>query len=158
MIYSKINSCKMGTGRVLLCCILIITTLITFSSCTTTESSYVRVGSYDEGSQSRIIKIILKNGIVINCEDKRVRIENNYDMTSSFIISTTDITNAGVINWKEQRIQGRDIQRILIEEEKTDATKTILIITGIVIIATIVFFVLAAIGFGDAMNAMTKKF
>ena len=158
MIYSIINSCKMRTGRILLSCLLIITTLITFSSCTTTESSYVRAGSYDEGSQSRIIKIILKNGIVINCEDKHVKIEDNYDMTSSFVISTAEITNGGVINWKEQRIPGTDIQRILIEEEKTDATKSILIISGIVIVAAIVFFVLVAVGFSDSMNAMTKKF
>lgn len=156
MIYLRINSCKIRTGRILLCYILI--TLISFSSCTTTESSYVRAGSYVEGSQSRIIKIILKNGIEINCEDKRVRIENKYDMTSSFVISTADITNVGVINWKEQRIPGTDIQRILIEEEKTDATKSILIISGIVIVAAIVFFVLVAVGFSDSMNAMTKKF
>ena len=156
MIYLRINSCKIRTGRILLCYILI--TLITFSSCTTTESSYVRAGSFDEGSQSRIIKIILKNGIEINCEDKRVRIENNYDISSSYVISTADVTNTGVINWKEQRIQGRDIQRILIEEEKADATKTILIVSGIVVVAAIVIFVLAAMGFGDAVNAMIKKY
>jgi len=153
MIYSKINSCRMKTGRILLCCILIFTTLISFNSCTTTESSYVRAGSYDEGTQSRIIKIILKNGIIINCEDKRVRIEDNYDMTASFVISTADITNGGVINWKEQRIPGTDIQRILIEEEKADATKTILIVSGLVIVAVVVLLVLAGIGFGDILKS-----
>ena len=158
MIYAKINSCKMRSERVLLCCILIITTMITFSSCTTTETSVVTNDRFDRESQTKIIKIILKNGIVINCEDKRVRFENNYDMTGSFVISTADITNDGVINWKEQVIPVTDIQRILIEEENTDATKTILIVSGIVVVAAILIFVLAAMGFGDAMNAMIKKY
>ena len=153
MIYLKINSYRMRTGRILLCCILVFTTLISFSSCTTTESSYLSAGTYNEGSQSKIIKIILKNGIVINCEDKRVRFENNNDMTASFVISTADITNGGVINWKEQRIPGTDIQRILIEEEKADATKTLLVVSGIVIVAVVVLLVLAGIGFGDILKS-----
>ena len=158
MIYSKINSCKMRTERVLLCCILIITTMITFSSCTTTETSVVTNDRFDRESQAKIIKIILKNGIVINCEDKIVRFENNYDMSGDFIISTADTMNAGTVNWKDQRISGTDIQKIFIEEENIDATKVILIASGILVLAAVVFLVLIGIGLGDAADAMTKKF
>ena len=158
MIYAKINSCKMRSERVMLCCILIITTMITFSNCTTTETSVVTNDRFDRESQAKIIKIILKNGIVINCEDKIVRFENNYDMSGDFIISSADTLKAGTVNWKDQRISGTDIQKILIQEENVNTTKTILIVSGLLVLAAVVFLVLIGIGLGDAANAMTKKF
>ncbi len=156
MIYKIINSAKMRFKRVLLCCILIITTLITFSSCTTTEHTFVRAGSYDNESGSKIIRIILKNGTVINCEDKIVRFENNYDMSQDFIISAADTLKAGTINWKEQRISGTDVQKIYIEEENVDATKTVLILSGVIVLAAAVYYLLFALTFGSMVSSISK--
>lgn len=152
MIYARINSAKMRCKRILLSCILIITTLITFSSCTTTESSYVTIGSYDQGSQAKILKIILKNGIEINCQDKLVRFEDIYDQGGAIIISFGDTLKSGAINWKEQRIPETNIYKIFIEEDKVNATKTILIVSGVVLVAALIFIVLAGIGFGEIMH------
>lgn len=157
MIYAIINSAKMRYKRILLSCILIITTLMTFSSCTTAESSFVSTGSFEQGSQAKILKIILKNGIEINCQDKLVRYEDKYDPVGVFIISVGDTLKSGAINWKEQRIPGINIYKIFIEEDKVNATKTILIVSGVVVVAAVIFIVLAGIGFGDMMRTVFNK-
>lgn len=158
MICSKINSCKMKTERVLLSCILIITTLIPFSSCTTAESSYVNSVKPGQESSVRILKIILKNGIVINCKDKVVGIENNYDKGSEYIISTADTISSGAVNWKEQRLSESAIQKIYIEEDNVDATKTVIVVSRVVIVSVLFLLVLGALCMVDIFKSSKNVF
>lgn len=157
MIFAIINSAKMKYKRILLSCILIITTMVTFSSCTTTESSFLSTGSLEQGSQAKILKIVLMNGLEINCQGKLVRYEAINDKDGVFIISVGDTLKSGAINWKEQRIPEMNIYKIFIEEDKVNATKTILIVSGVVVVAAVIFIVLAGIGFGDIMHSGFKK-
>lgn len=158
MICSKINSCKMKTERVLLSCILIITTLIPLSSCTTAESSYVNSVKPGKESSVRVLKIILKNGVVINCKDKIVRIENNYDTGRDFIISTADTIGSGTVNWNEQRFPELAIQKIYIEEDNVDATKTVIVVSGVVIVSVLFLLVLGALGMVDIFKSSKNVF
>lgn len=135
MIYKIINSEKIRIQRAILSCLLIITTLITFSGCMTTEMFYISPESVNYGNQGEITKIQLKNGTSIDCENKTIKFERDSNSVGYIVIVThsADTVKKGnklYIQSKEQRITASDILKIHLKKTDVNGGLTALAIVG----------------------------
>lgn len=140
--------------RVAIICFLIISFIVTINSCSTTEMAYVSRNSLNSGYTGEINKIVLKNGIAINCKGKLIKFEGGSDSTGFVVLSTADTVRSGnnsfSIRWNEQRMANTEIQKIYMEKTESDTTKTVLVILGIAAGAALAYFIALVIAINGA--------
>jgi len=127
-----------------------------YSGCTTTGLYSVPPGDLKTGSTAEIKKIELKNGTVIDCAGKLIRIEREPDSTLVYVIQTDEPvkTKSGgdqkAVNSGNVRIPEKDIRALSFEKSVSDPKMTtgLAVGGGILILAAII----ALIAFVSAMN------
>ena len=148
MFYKVLNSRKLKNQRALISCILIISFLTTFSSCTTTDTSYISPKKFETGTVGEITSIQLKNKFKIDCSDKFVKFENKSDTAGVIVITSKDtiaVTNMDrdyKIQWNEMRIPVGDVLKIQLENTEISVWKNALWGFGILVIGLGIAFVI----------------
>lgn len=145
MFYNNINNTKTRIFIVILNCFLILVYLNSMIGCETTGLYNVSPGDLETGSTSEIKKIELKNGTVINCTGKMIKIERESDSTVVFVITSVlniksqDSAGRNVINPNDIRIPEKVIKTILVELTKEDdGMTTVAIAGGILLVGVII--------------------
>lgn len=119
------------------------------NSCTTTEMTFVSPEAIESGSTGKITKIELKDGTIINCRNKKVKI-NKSDSTGFIVLTSADTVKSGdnrsSIQMNEQRIPESDILNIQLEKSEADTTKTVFVILGIAAGAALVYLIVLIAG------------
>ena len=157
MIYRIVNSKKMRVKKTLLSCILIITILVTFSSCATTEIIPRKAENVEYGSPAVITKIILNNKLSIDCRNTFIRIDRETDPEGIFTIIYTDTlkeSNNGYVyktKWNELRIPERDIYKVYMEDQEVSVSSAVFIILGLLTIAALL------IGIGISQSGFSLR-
>jgi len=157
MIYRIVNSKKMRVKKTLLSCILIITILVTFSSCATTEIIPRKAENVEYGSPAVITKIILNNKLSIDCRNTFIRIDREADQSGIFTIIYTDTlkesNNVYVYKtkWNELRIPERDIYKVYMEDQEVSVSSAVFIILGLLTIAALL------IGIGISQSGFSLR-
>lgn len=155
MFYNKMNSPKIKIYRVIFNCFLIAAYLISFSSCTTTGLYYVSPGSLESGSKSEIKTIELKNGTVINCTGKIIKIERESDSSAVFVIASGENVKAqdsavlNAINQNDIRIPEKDVKKIIMEMTREDHGMTTVALAGGVLLVALIII---AADFGNSID------
>jgi len=143
MIYRIVNSKKMRVKKALLSCILIISTLVAYSGCATTEIVAMKAENVEYGSPAVITKIILNNKLSFDCRNTFIRIDRETDPSGIFSIMYTDTvkeSNNGFIyktRWNELRIPERDIYKVYMEDQEVSVSSAVLIILGLLALAAL---------------------
>lgn len=149
MFYKVLNSRKLRNQRAFICSLLIITYLTTFSSCTTTDTSYISPKKFESGTVGEITNIQLKNKFNVDCKDKLVKIENKSNSAEVIVITSVDtfeVTNMDrdyKTKWNEMRIPGQDILKIQLENTEISVWKNALWGFGILVIGLGIAFMIA---------------
>ena len=149
MFYNKINSRKIRIYKVILNCFLIIVYLNSFSSCETTGLYNVSPGDLETGSTADIKKIELKNGTVIDCAGKLIKIERDsdsslvYEIWSDEPVKTKSGGDQKVVNWNKVRIPEKEIRALTMEKSTSDPAMTGLAVGGGLVMAAIIIFLIA---------------
>ena len=157
MIYRNLNSEKIRVNKVLLCYILILCTLVTFSGCATTEIVPMKSENVEYGSPAVITKIILNNKLSIACRNTFIRIDRETDPAGIFTIMYTDTvreSNNGFIyktRWNELRIPERDIYKVYMEDQEVSVSSAVFIISGLLAIAALF------VGIGISQSGISFK-
>lgn len=157
MIYRNLNSEKIRVNKVLLCYILIICALVTFSGCATTETVPMKAENVEYVSPGAITKIILNNKLSIYCTDTYIRIDRDADPEDVFTIIFNDTikeSNNGFIyktRWNELKIPGRDIYKVYMEEREVSVSSAVFIILGLLAIAALL------IGIGVSQSGFSLR-
>lgn len=157
MIYRNLNSEKIRVNKVLLCYILIICALVTFSGCATTEIVPMKSENVEYGSPAVITKIILNNKLSIDCRNTFIRIDRATDQAGIFTIIYTDTlkeSNNGYVyksGWNEIRIPGRDIYKVYMEDQEVSVSSAVYIILGLLAIAALL------IGIGVSQSGFSLR-
>ena len=152
MFYNKINNPKIKVYRVILNCFLIIVYMSSYSGCETTGLHYVSPGSLETGPTAEIKKIELKNGTVINCAGKLIKIEREQDSSLVYVIWTDEPvkTKSGgdqnAVNWSEVRIPEKDIRALTMEKSPMGMG------LGVGIPLIIIALILTIIAVGSSMS------
>lgn len=151
MFYNNINNTITRIFIVILNCFLILVYLNSFIGCETTGLYNVSPGDLETGSTAEIKKIELKNGSVIDCAGKLIRIEREPDSTLVFVMWTDEPvkTKSGgdekALNWSNVRIHEKEIRALTLEKSEFDPTMTGVAGGGLLILAIIIALI-AAIG------------
>ncbi len=158
MFYNKINNPKIKIYRVILNCFLIMVYLINFSSCMTTGLYNVSPDSLEPGPTADIKKIELKNGSVIDCSGKLIRIDREPDSSLVYVILSDEPVKAKSggdqkeVNWSKVRIPEKEIKALTLEKSVSDPAMTGLAVGGGVLMIAIIVLIAAAssmnFGFG----------
>lgn len=149
MFYSIIYSGRMRNIRVLISFILIISYMIMYSSCTTTDIEFINPHTQGSGMLKDITKIKLISGRIINCKDNLIMIKKSSDTTGFVFIQTSDTVRAGssgygyMTSWNELRIPLSDIQNFQIYEAKGNGAMSFGIILGSLILISLLIFSVA---------------
>ena len=149
MFYNKINSRKIRIYKVILNCFLIIVYLNSFSSCETTGLYNVSPGDLKTGSTAEIKKIELKNGTVLDCAGKLIKIERDsdsslvYEIWSDEPVKTKSGGDQKVVNWNKVRIPEKEIRALTMEKSTSDPAMTGLAVGGGLVMAAIIIFLIA---------------
>ena len=95
MIFKKILSIKHRLEFKLLACSLVIAILLSISGCTTTESHRVSNDKLPSETEYEIVKVVMKNGMLINLRGKSAHYVKEYEGKKNLIFySTTDTMRA----------------------------------------------------------------
>jgi hypothetical protein len=154
MIYSIIYLGRMRNIRVLLCYTLIVSYMIMYSGCTTTDIEYLNPDTQGSGMLKDITKIKLISGRIINCKDNLISIEKSSDTTGFALIQTSDTVRAGsngygyLTSWNELKIPLSDIQNFQIYETKGSGAMSFGIILGSLVLITLLCIAVAGPIFG----------
>lgn len=157
MIYRNINSGKIGVNKALLCYILILCALVTFSGCATTEIIPMKAENVEYVSPGTITKIILNNKLSINCTDTYIRIDRDTDTEDIFTVIFNDTvkeSNNGFIyktRWNELKIPERDIYKVYMEEREVSVSSAVFIVLGILSLAALL------IGIGISQSGFSLR-
>ncbi|MBK8552472.1 MAG: hypothetical protein IPL53_15930 [Ignavibacteria bacterium] len=136
MIYKLINSENLRFKRAILIYFIIISYLITFSSCMTTESLTVSADKLKSVTSGEITNIKLKNGNSIDCGNKFVEIIKKSDSTVLLSMYTPVHSRENYGSEKnEMIIPVNDILTVQLQNRETDVPMTILLVFGIAVIA-----------------------
>lgn len=144
MIYCKINSLKMKTGRNTLSFILILSMITAFSSCMTTHSYYENPETYNSATSPVITKIELKNGEIIDCKDKILKFETNMDSVKFIVINSYVTGKENKTYWTKKQIPVSDILRVYMEKSEVNGTQTTLLIVGLAAAAALIIAVISS--------------
>ena len=155
MFYNKINNSKIKIYRVILNCFLVLVYMSSYSGCTTTGLYSVPPGDLKTGSTAEIKKIELKNGTVIDCAGKLIRIEREADSSLVYVILTDEpvkTTSGGdqkAVKSGNVRIPEKDIRALTLENTGSNSTTTGLAVGGFLVILALI---IALIAVGNSMN------
>ena len=157
MIYRIVNSKKMRVKKALLSCILIISTLVAYSGCATTEIIPMKAENVEYGSPAVITKIILNNKLSIDCRNTYIRIDRETDPAGIFTIIYKDTlkeSNNGYVyksEWNELRIPERDIYKVYMEDQEVSVSSAMMIVLGLLVLAALL------IGIGISQSGFSFK-
>lgn len=141
MIYRKINSLKMKSGRNTVCIILVFSLIVTFSSCMTTQTYYENPDTFKYETPSKITKIELNDGKVIDCDNKIIKFETDTNSVKYIVINSYVKGKESKTYWFEKRIPVSDILRIHSEKSELNIRATILLCVSLAaIVALLVAF------------------
>ncbi len=133
MIFKLINSESLKSKKTVLTYLLVISCLIAFSSCMTTESLTVSPDSLKSASPGQITNIKLKNGDSINCDNKIVQIIARPDSIKMLtVLSRVTGDNSGAFsNYKI--IPLSEIINVKMEKSEIDKPMTIIFFAGLIV-------------------------
>ncbi len=155
MFYNKINNSKIKIYRVILNCFLVLVYMSSYSGCTTTGLYSVPPGDLKTGSTAEIKKIELKNGTVIDCAGKLIRIEREPDSSLVYVILTDEPVNTKsggdqkAVKSGNVRIPEKDIRALTMENMGSNSTTTGLAVGGFLVILALI---IALIAVGNSMS------
>lgn len=148
MFYKTINSDKHRFKKAIANCILIVSFLTSFTGCMTTVNSFVSPDSMYSVSAEDIEKIELKNGVIIDCESKRVEIEQTKNSETLFIIKT--LISETKNQWNCTKISGKDIKNIRINDSELDVPMTLVAVAGVLAVIGAIALITLNAGFNDS--------
>ena len=144
MIYGKINSLKMKSGRNKVCIILVFSLIVTFSGCMTTHNYNESPDTYNFETPSKITQIELNDGKVIDCDNKIIKFETDSDSVKYIVINSYVKGKEYKTYWFKKRIPVSDILKIHSEKSELNIRATILLCVGLA--AIVALFVAISIG------------
>lgn len=154
MFYGILNSRRMRNISLRISFFLILSYMIMYSGCTTTDIVLINPDTQGSGMMKDITKIKLLSGRIIICKDNLIRIEKSSDTTGFVMIQTTDTVKAGSsgfgykTSWNELKIPLSDIKNFQIYETKGSGAMSFGIILGSLVLFTFLCIAVAGPIFG----------
>ena len=149
MFYNKINNPKIKIYRLILNCFLIFAYLNSFNGCETTGLYNVSPGDLKTGSTAEIKKIELKNGTVLDCAGKLIKIERDsdsslvYEIWTDEPVKTISGQDQKAVYWNKVRITEKEIRALTMEKSESEPTMSHLAVGGGLLILTIIIALIA---------------
>lgn len=129
MFYKFINQPKLELLKLIFNIFLITSYMTTISSCMTTDLSYVSPDSIESVEDGKILKIELKDGTLVNCKNKLIKIEKGADSVNYFVINSK-VNNKDIKpNPDVKRISEKDIYKIYLEKSEVNVPLTIMVVS-----------------------------
>ncbi len=156
MIYNTILSLKYKLEFKLLASLIVFSLLLSLSGCATTETQRVSSDNMPYKMNYKIINVILKNGLMLDLQDKSALYFREYNNQKNVILYTTtdtvritkDSLNLSPVT---KVIELDDVKKVTIEKSGTTVVIPILIIAGCAVLL-VLFSVLSWMDSGGIMQ------
>lgn len=144
MVYNIKYSNKLQFPFHILSCILVLSYIITLSSCMTADITYVTPEAVEPSNFSDVSLIVLKNRMTIDCRNKAVNFEKGNDSVFYFTLLNKVPGDEYKTYGEKQLIPANDILKIQLSGSRLGGGGIGLIIVGVAVVGILIAAVIAS--------------